>query len=126
MIETTVEAICNTNGWSRTGSQVQVPIEGGRTQTVGVEQVREGDDEFIRLASVIGPSATLDLRRTTAALRLNANLRVGAFAIMGEQFAIVDTVSLADADQATLEHSMAFLAKTADRYEQVVYGTDEN
>jgi hypothetical protein len=125
MIET-VQAICEAKGWSHTNGQVQVAIEGGRTQTVSVEQVREGGDEFVRLASVIGPSATLDLRRTTAALRLNANLRVGAFAIIGEQFAVVDSISLADADRETLEHAMAFLAKTADRYEQVVYGTDEN
>ena len=126
MPETIIQAICKATGWSLDAGQVEVPLPGGRTQGVRFERFSEDGEDFVRLFSVIGPAAKLDLNRMTAALRLNANLRFGAFAIVGPQFAVVDTFLVREAEPDELQQSMAFVAKTADRYEQVVFGTDAN
>lgn len=126
MASTLIQAICKDNNWRETDAGVEITLEGGRTQVVSRATFTEGGEEHLRLASIIGPAAKLDERRMRAALRLNANMRFGAFAINGEDFAVVDTFLLADADKAEVRDSLLFLAQTADRYEQIVFGTDDN
>lgn len=126
MASTLIQAICKDNNWRETDAGVEIILDGGRTQLVSRATFTESGEEHLRLASIIGPADKLDDQRMRAALRLNANMRFGAFAILGQDFAVVDTFLLSEADQAEVRDSLLFLAQTADRYEQIVFGTDEN
>ncbi len=126
MAKTLIQAISKASGWSESGAGLEVPLEGGRSQSVTFETFEEHGETFIRLVSAIGASERLDDQRMRAALRLNAELRFGAFAIVDQSFAVVDTFLLREAEVDEVRESVAFLASTADRYEQVVFGTDKN
>jgi hypothetical protein len=126
MLDSLIQKICTANGWHYDHGRAQLPLDGGRTQDIEFQTFTADGEEFVRLFSVIGPSAALDERRLMAVLRLNASMRLGAFAIVGDNLAVVDTFLVREADHYEVRHSLEYLAKTADRYEQVVFGTDDN
>ena len=125
MLKSMIETICRQASWSFHDERAQVPI-GERTQDVYVETFEEGGEEFARLVSRIGPASALNDQRLTAALRLNANMRFGALAIVGDDLSVVDTFLIREADLDEVRESMAYIAKTADRYENALFSADEN
>lgn len=126
MLDSLINNICAAAGWTHADGRVLVPLDGGRTQSVALETFSEDGEDFVRLASAIGPSEGLNEHRLTAALRLNANMRFGALAIVGERLALVDTFLIREADEDALRQSLTYLAKTADRYEQLLFKTDSH
>ena len=105
---------------------IEVPLDGGRTQMIERQVFHEDGEDYIRFFSVIGPITDFDERRFKAALRLNWTMLFGAFALFDDQLAIVDTFLIREADPDEVRLSVGHMAKTADRYEQLTFGTDKN
>ena len=128
MFTSTLEAICADAGWRYDPAlgEVEVDLADGRKQSVMVSETTLDDGPYLRLVSVIGPSEALDRQRSQAALRLNASLCHGAFAIVGDDLAVLDLIPAIGDVTERLWASLAYVAKTADRYEQVVFGTDQH
>ena len=64
--------------------------------------------------------------RLVTALRANDELAHGALAIRDEDLCLVDTLLIEDADVHAVAASIEFLARAADDYEEVLFGTDEH
>ena len=126
MLERTLQDICTAAGWTYLDDRAQIPLPVDRHQEVAWCNFEADGQTLIRLASVIGSASALNEARLTAALRLNANLRFGALAIVDDELAVVDTFLVSEADAAELEASMRYIAETADRYESAIFGTDVN
>lgn len=121
-----LQKICQEAGWSYDEGRVSIPLDGDRSQTIALDSFDEDGEIFVRFFSVIGPTGALNNNRLTAALRLNARMRFGALAIHGDKLAMVDTFLIREADVDEVRHSLSYMAKTADRYEQAIFRTDEN
>ena len=64
--------------------------------------------------------------RLTIALRINAELAHGAFAVKNDHLVMVETLVLEDADPGETEAAIRYLAETADYYEKAIFQTDEH
>jgi len=118
--------VCAERGWKLNPSGVHVPLAGARHQVVALELFDYEDEELVRLSSTIGEATKLTPVRLTIALRINAELAHGAFAVKDDHLMIVDTLMLEDADPAEFEASIRYLAQTADYYERVIFETDDH
>jgi hypothetical protein len=118
-------SVCEARGWELHPVGVHVPLDGGRHQVVSLEVFDHEGSEMVRLSSTIGESSKLTPVRLTIALRINAELAHGAFAVKDDQLVMVETLLLADADPTEFESSIRYLAQTADYYERVIFETDD-
>ena len=121
-----IQRICSHFEWTYAADHVVVPLPAGRHQKVFFEVSEQDGEEMLRLHTLIGEAAMLNEPRMRAALRLNYQMRFGAFAIRKEQLALVDTFLLREADRDEVMASMKYLAETADYYEDHIFGTDEH
>lgn len=119
-------SVCEARGWDLNPTGVDVPLEGGRHQVVSLEVFDHEEQELVRLSSIIGESSKLTPVRLTIALRINAELAHGAFAVKDDQLVMVETLLLTDADPSEVEASIRYLAQTADYYERVIFETDDH
>jgi hypothetical protein len=117
--------ICEEQGWDLQPSGVHVPLEDGRHQVVGLEIFEHERKELVRFSSTIGEAGKLTPVRLTIALRINAELARGAFAVKDDQLVMVETLFVVDADPRVIEASIDYLAQTADYYERVIFETDD-
>jgi hypothetical protein len=117
---------CEKNGWACDGNSAKVDLGGGRAQTIFVDAFVHEGEQMARAYSVIGKSGELSETRTKAALSINFNLAHGALAIREEKLVMTDTFVLEDADIGEVEASLRFLGATADKYEKVLFGTDQH
>jgi len=117
--------VCEERGWELLASGVRIGLEDGRHQLVELEIFQDGEDELVRLFTTIGSIESLTPVRLTIALRINAELAHGAFAVKDDELIMVDTLLLDDAGSAELGASIGYLAATADYYEKAIFGTDE-
>jgi hypothetical protein len=120
------ERVCREQGWELLAGGVRVPLLGGRSQLVDMERYELAERERLRLWTRIGPSATLGVVRMEVALRKNADLERGAFAIREDTLVMTETFALDEMSADEFEGAVRFLADTADSYEKGIYATDEN
>jgi hypothetical protein len=118
------ERICKETGWERLPNAIRVSWSGGRHQLVALEFFEQHGWEFVRLVSRVGPVEALDEERLLMALRVNAGLTCGAFAVMHDALVLSDTLLLQDANLSEVKASIGYLAGTADSYEKTLFGTD--
>jgi len=118
--------VCEACGWKLTPSGVHVALDNARHQVVALDLFDHEDEELVRLSSTIGRAAMLTPVRLTIALRINAELAHGAFAVKDDHLIIVDTLLLEDVDPGEFEASLRYLAQTADYYERVIFETDDH
>lgn len=124
-----VDTIAQACGWTVSGDPsgaiyIEVPTGSDRTQMVMItSDVDVADQAIVRYWSVIGPAEGLDLERC---LEENARLCYGAFALKDQQLVMMDTQLVQDADPMEVGASIGNLAAYADRYEQDLFGTDDN
>ncbi len=118
--------ICETMDWEHDGESALVPLASGRSQRVHSEMFVEGDEELMRIHTVVGSAEALNEVRVRAVLSMNYRLRYGAFAIANDQLVMLDTFLLREADEDEVRLSVEYLAKKADEYEKAIYGTDQN
>jgi hypothetical protein len=120
-----IRRVCHEQGWNLLPSGVEVRFEDGRHQLVELEFVQHDDGDVVRLFTTIGLVSSLTPVRLTIALRINAELALGAFAVKDEHLVMVDTLLLPSADEAQVTASVRFLAETADYYEKAIFETDD-
>ena len=120
------ERVCHEQGWELLPGGVRVPIAGGRSQLVDLERYELDGRERLRVWTRIGPFETLGVVRMEVALRKNADLERGAFAIRDETLIMTETFALDEMGADEFEDAIRFLAETADGYEKGIYATDEN
>lgn len=116
--------VCREQGWELQPNGVRVPLPEGRGQVVALELMEYRDEMLVRLSTVIGRTSELSQARLDVAMRLNAEIPHGAFAIRDGDLVMTDTLFLTDADASGLEASLRYLAETADRNELEIFGTD--
>jgi hypothetical protein len=117
--------VCEEQGWDLLPSGVRVTCANGRHQLVELEVFQDGERELVRLFTTIGAVDNMTPVRLTIALRINAELAHGAFAVKNEHLIMVETLMLEDADPREIEASIRYLAETADYYEKAIFETDE-
>ena len=118
--------VCETHNWELLPTGVLVRFGDGRRQLVSIEFFEYEQEELVRLSSIIGPVEQLSRGGLVTALRANGELAHGALAIRDEDLCLVDTLLIEDADVHAVAASIEFLARSADEYEEVLYGTDEH
>jgi len=118
--------VCEEQGWELLPSGVNVEWPDGRHQVVALEVFHHEQEELVRLFTTIGATGNLTPVRLTIALRINAELAHGAFAVKDDNLVMVDTLMLDDADAGEIEASIRYLAETADYYEKAIFKIDEN
>ena len=118
--------VCRERGWELLPSGVEVRFDDGRHQLVGIEVVQIDEGEVVRLYTTIGSVASMTPVRLTIALRINAELAHGAFAVKDEDLIMVETLLIHSADEAQIAASIRFLAETADYYEKAIFEADDN
>jgi hypothetical protein len=119
------ERVCREQEWELVAGGVRVPLPGGRSQLIDMERYEIAGRERVRLWTRIGPVGTLGAVRMEVALRKNADLERGAFAIRDELLVMTESVAIDEMGPDELEGAVRFLAATADGYEQAIYATDE-
>ena len=120
------QKVCEKHGWSQNEYEVQLDLEGGRKQKVSFELFVYEKDQMGRIYSVVGDANILSETQLRSALGINNGLAHGALAIRSGELVVSDTFLMSDADEGEVEASIRFLAKTADRYEKVLFGSDKN
>lgn len=125
-----LDLLCQRAGWPRTElpegtTAITVVLADGRKQDVFVSAYEEEGLPLARIRTHIGPLARLSGEKTIQALRMNAELRFGSFAIADDYLIMTDSVLVAEAEIAELEQSLRYLARQADQAEKFLFGTDE-
>jgi len=118
-------SVCESQGWQLLPTGIVVRWGDGRRQVVSLEFFEHEREDLVRLSTTIGDIRELSKERLAMALRVNAELAHGALAIKYNQLCMTDTLMLADTDPGELEAVVAFLARTADHYEETFFRTDE-
>jgi hypothetical protein len=119
-----IATLCAARGWVRRGSQIELPLAGGRTQRIELETFSDTDRERVRITTGVGAVASLAPDRLRDALRVNNGLAHGAIAIRGANLVLTDTFPAHGVTPEDVEKALRFLAETADLYELVLFGTD--
>ena len=120
------KTVCDKNSWTLEAARADIPIAGGRRQGVVVELFDHEKEKMARIYSNVGPAGDLSETRLRAALGINYRLPHGALAIREDHLVMSDTFLIREADADEVEHSMRSLAETADKYERLIYGTDQH
>jgi hypothetical protein len=120
------EQLCSELGWQLRPNGIHVPLAAGRGQVVALELFEYRDEVLVRLSTVIGPSDGPARARLGVAMRLNAEVPHGCFAIRDGELVMTDTLLFADANPGELEASLRYLAEAADRSELEIFGTDDH
>ncbi len=123
---TILRSVCEHRHWELLPSGVNVNLEGDRHQVVSLEFFEYRGQELVRLLTIIGRSQPMTAERLSQALTANATLPHGALAIRADEFCMTDTLMLQDADRGEIEAAIDFLAECADRYEKILFGTDDH
>jgi hypothetical protein len=120
------QKVCEKNGWSQNEAQLELDVDGDRKQKVIFEPFVHGKVQMGRVYSVVGDANILSETQLRSALGINNGLAHGALAIRSGDLVVADTFLMSDADEGEVEASILFVAKTADRYEKVLFGGDKN
>ena len=118
--------VCSERGWQLVPSGIRVPLPEGRHQLVELDFFEFAERPLVRLTTRIGGEDQLADVRLPLALRLNAELAHGAFALRDGELVMLDTLVLEDTDPGELEAVVGYLAEIADRYEARLFGRDEH
>lgn len=117
--------VCDEQGWELLPAGVRVRCANGRHQLVELEVFQHEREELVRLFTTIGAVDNMTPVRLTIALRINAELAHGAFAVKNDHLIMVETLMLDDADPGEIEAAVRYMAETADYYEKAIFETDE-
>ena len=118
--------VCHDQGWDLLPNGVRVEWDDGRHQLVELETIDHETKALVRLFTTIGSVERLTPVRLTIALRINAELAHGAFAVKDDHLIMVDTFLIGGVDEGQIAASIRFLAETADYYEKAIFETDEH
>lgn len=118
--------VCHERGWELLPSGIRVALPAGRSQLVELDFFESEERPLVRLLTRIGSEHEVSKVRISLALRLNAELAHGAFALRDGELVMLDSLLLEDTVPRELEAVVDYLAKTADRYEDRLFDRDEH
>lgn len=120
-----LRSVCTERGWEFLPSGVNVQHADGRHQVIQFELFELEGRGMVRLISVIGDAGNLSPGQMEQALRANMNLAHGALALKDAELCMTDTLSLEESEAGEVDSAVAFIAKLADTYEKLLFGTDQ-
>lgn len=120
-----LQRVCRDRGWDLLPTGVCVGWPNGRRQLIEIGFFEFQRQELVRLYTTIGAIDGMSSVRLTVALRSNAELAHGCFAIHEDHLVMTDTLMLRDARFEQIEASISYLAETADQYENTIFGIDQ-
>ena len=104
--------------------RVEVPTEAGRSQVVHINAGYDPDNHpLLWIWSKV--CETKDVGDPWYLLKQNAELPYGGFAVRGEAVMIAETQLLSTADPDELIRAIHFVGHQADKFEKMVYGTQD-
>jgi len=118
------QRICAAKGWTFEPGSVVISCPHERHQRVTFTFFSYEDQELVRLYSIIGSTKQIDSTRLNTALSLNFRLPHGALAIHKNDLVMVDTLMLHESSPEEIFTAFSYLAETADRYEETIFGPD--
>jgi hypothetical protein len=116
--------VCRERGWDLLPGGIRLRVDGGRHQLVELELFEAEGHELVRLTTTVGNARKVGDARLVRALRWNAELAHGAFAVRDDELVMTETLLLRDADEGELETALAYLGAMADRYERLLSESD--
>jgi hypothetical protein len=127
MLRERVAQIARDQGWKAREEDgklgLEVPLARGRTQVVWVAEFTDAGLKGLRFITRIGKIAGLGETRFRAALEVNLRLPHGCLAVDGDSMVLTETRRL-DAASGDSVEAIGFLARQADAYERLIFGTD--
>jgi hypothetical protein len=125
-----VDAVARTEGWKAVEDggrwSLSVALGQGRSQTVALAEFKDNEEPMVRFTTRIGKAAGLGEARTRAALELNLRLPHGCLALDGDHLVMTATRPLRTTTPATSGDAIRFIARQADSYEKLIFGTDQH
>ena len=121
-----LRGVCAERGWEFLPNGVNVKHADGRHQVIQFELFELEGREMVRLISMIGDAGSLSQMQMEQALRANMNLAHGALALKDAELCMTDTLSLEESEAGEVDSAVAFIAKLADTYEKLLFGTDQH
>ncbi len=123
-----VTRIARDQGWEARQDDgrpgLAVPLARGRTQFVWITEFTDAGREMVRFTTRIGKVAGLGESRFRAALEVNLRIPHGCLAVDGEHMVLTETRRLDAAAPGDSGEAVQFLARQADAYERLIFGTD--
>ena len=123
-----VEGMVKDHSWGMKeqagGFDLLLPQEGGRSQVVNVSEFADDSSGMVRYTSQIGSVEGIGTNRFRAALELNAQLPHGCLAVDNGHMVITETRPLKTTTPQSSGEAVRFIARQADRYEKLIFGTD--
>lgn len=123
-----INAIVRHQGWKadKDGSlfSLAVPQDGGRHQVVSVSEFADEGEPMVRYTTRIGKAARLEGSRLRAALELNSRLPHGCLAVESDHLVLTETRPLGTTTPETSGNAIRYIARQADSYEKLIFGTD--
>ena len=125
-----VSSVSTLKGWKTVteggAAGLAVPQRDGRMQTVALTQFNAEGAAMVRFVTRIGPADRLDAARLRSALQLNLRLPYGCLAVDGDVLVMTETRPLRTTTPETAGDALAFLARQADQYEELIFRTDSH
>jgi hypothetical protein len=104
---------------------VTLHLESSRQHKVRLTHFRHENAEYVRFQASIGPAGSMEIARASSALALNSHLAFGAVAIHNNELVLTETQPLGTVTPQLATVIISYLAHQADRYEAVMFHTDE-
>ncbi|MBI3269757.1 MAG: hypothetical protein HYZ53_12095 [Planctomycetes bacterium] len=130
-IQDFLKNLCERTGWKLSQAEsgdvcMTIPLKDGRIQKVFVTEFTEEGASMARVRSIIGPVSSLIGDRALMALKMNATLRYGAFAIDKDNLILADTHLLDSFNPEQKVQSILYVAEQADRFERLLFKEDRH
>lgn len=124
-----IQAVCKEKGYESMdgdgGTIVRVMTAPNRFQNVTVQLVTIKGSEFVKLVTGIGPVSGMNAERLRSALAVNFHLPYGHIAIdENDNMVLCDVIAPGNVSKASLGSTLEYIAKNADTYEKMIFGTD--
>lgn len=128
-LETLMHYITANHGWQMVTDpsgdhRVEVPTEAGRSQVVQITSGYDPDNHPL-LWIWSNVCQTKDVGDPWYLLKQNAELPYGGFAVRGDAVIIAETQLLSTADPDELIRAIYYVANQSDKFEKMVYGTQD-
>jgi hypothetical protein len=123
-----INALAGQQGWTTTKEgprfTLAVPQGAERHQVVAVSEFTDNGEAMVRYTTRIGKATGLEGPRLRAALELNSRLPHGCLAVEGDHLVLTETRPLGTTTPETSGIAIRYIARQADSYEKLIFGTD--
>lgn len=127
-LRTLVDGIVLAQGWKAAEDRgcfsLSVPQDRDRHQSVTLVEFKDDNEPMVRYTTQIGKADALVPPRLRSALELNSSLPHGCLAVADGHLVLTLTRPLRTTTAETSGDAIRFIARQADMYEKLIFGTD--